>query len=101
MQSRLLHIIIECSYVNEILYVICLGMQATNAEAPAGSGAPSDVDEGMCITREMVYHCGVSLSEYHTAGFTSLLVQSDLALSTYSYLSIQLQGSYYGYTGMG
>ena len=79
-------------------------MQATNAEAPAGSGVPSDVDEGMCITREIVHHCGVSLSEQHTAGFTTSLLQSDLALSTYklgSYLSIQLQGNYYGYTGMG
>ena len=37
-------------------YVFGLGMQATNAEAPAGSGVPSDVDEGMCITREMIYH---------------------------------------------
>ena len=76
-------------------------MQATNAEAPAGSGVPSDVDEGMCITREMVYHCGFSLSEQHTAGFTSSLLQSDLPLSTYSYLAIQLQGNYYGYAGMG
>ena len=76
-------------------------MQATNAEAPAGSGVPSDVDEGMCITREMIYHCGVSLSEQHTAGFTSSLLRSDLALNTYklgSYLSIQLLGNYYGYT---
>ena len=43
------------------IYVIGLGMQATNAETPAGSGVPSDVNEGMCITREMVYHCGGEL----------------------------------------
>ena len=46
------------SYVNENLYAIGLGMQATNAEVPAGSGVPSDVDEGMCITREIVHHVG-------------------------------------------
>ena len=66
-------------------------MPATNAEAPAGSGVPSEVNEGMCITREMVHHCEVSLSEQHNAGFTSLFVQSDLALSTHelaSYLFI-------------
>ena len=71
-------------YVNENLYAIGLGMPATNTETPAGSGVPSDVDEGMCITREIVHHCGVSMSEQHTAGFTSSLLKSDLALSTYN-----------------
>ena len=101
----LTHTHTQCSYVNENLYAIGLGMQATNAEAPAGLGVPSDVDEGMCITiGRWFIIVGVSLSEQHTAGFTSSLLQSDLALSTYklgSHLSIQLQGNYYGYTGMG
>ena len=83
-------------------YAIGLGVQAPTAKAPA---VLTKVVEGMRITKEMVHHHGMNLSKQHTAGFTSfLLVQSDLTLSAYkqcSYLSIQLQGSYYGHTGMG
>ena len=76
----------QCYYINENLYAIGLGMQATTPEAAAVLGVPSEVDEGTCITREMVHHCGVSLSEQHNAGFTSLFVQS--ALSIYNWAAL-------------
>ena len=67
-------------------------MEAPPAEVPVVLEVPSEVDEGMCITREMVHRRGMSLSKQHTAGFTSfLLAQNDFTLSTYkqcSYLSM-------------